>query len=359
MYITLFEIPDFLKGSEFGRNLLEGSKVYRVGSEEWIEYMRDELDVKYFAETDEVNTLDEFINLIDVCEFWGLDYCISIFIFYTINKETVTYLEDKYIELYGFTIDKFVEHLNWLNRNDQPYNDINKILKKILNNSDEKDKPYKIIKEFMLDYELKDYNSKIITLTNDKIKILKLYEKITYFSEVYKSVTKIDGIDDFYLMPLISLNKNTEIGGPAYGNLYKFSLSYHDPDRNYFMEDFYIYKPIILYLRINSIDITTFVIKNIYHLIAIINCIKRQIEFNISVNDYVDMNYNNEILSLYDGNMVTFIFHKYCFQKNFIIIQLEELRDTYIKDVENKGYTLDKTMIDILIIKNSKITTLT
>ena len=108
--INLFQIPCFLKKSFLGKELLRESENYIVGSPDWIKSMSKTVSIKYFVSSYEINSMEEFLNLIDVCNYWGLNYCASIFVYYLENdfeNENICRekLALKYFDLFNVTKD--------------------------------------------------------------------------------------------------------------------------------------------------------------------------------------------------------------------------------------------------------------
>lgn len=101
--INLFQIPCFLKKSDVGRELLSKSNEFQIGSKEWIYLMSDIVLVPIFAKSDEINNIGDFANLIEVCEYWGIPYTASIFIYFTkYNHECNNmYFLSRYLNLYN------------------------------------------------------------------------------------------------------------------------------------------------------------------------------------------------------------------------------------------------------------------
>jgi len=88
------------------------SEFHSMEKEELIQRLfYEEFEVPLFVETEEINSLEEFKNLIDVEEFWGVeDFSISIYVYGFFHRNEVLNFLERKIEVNGELI---VENINY------------------------------------------------------------------------------------------------------------------------------------------------------------------------------------------------------------------------------------------------------
>jgi len=88
-----------------------------VGSDKWIEIMKEPIYVKYFASSDEVENISQFENLINVCEYWNRPICLTLYIYYFLNHtEAQYYILEWYFKTYGYTLDELKNYILTIDR---------------------------------------------------------------------------------------------------------------------------------------------------------------------------------------------------------------------------------------------------
>lgn len=401
MLITLFEIPEFLKKSDMGILLLQESKSYKIGSKEWIECMSQTTDVKYFAETDEINDTSDFENLFNVCNFWGLyvDFlgknigCLSLFIYYSTNHDFEKYVCRKYIEYYGF---KFNNILEYVDCELKEYFDID------VNASENFQKEYFITDEKIIDFlesisnpisteimnyqytaedpidyndityeEVKEkylYNDEIIyesilrTMTSDKnddseiIPFLKFVKVLNWFKMYYGHITNInkmnyDVYNDEYVknkfekIPMLSYNGEIVLNILLSFRFSPQSYSSHIHEYSFTNEQFDRYETIRIYVHVNFKQEYSFIVKNIYHLIAMSNCLKNNKKFETtSCHTTFELKSTNFTIT------TSSIHLKYKHELiGDIVDEFEKMIKCAKKEIKNSKYNFDE-------IKGSKLT---
>lgn len=308
--INLFEIPDFLRDSELGVNLLEESRDYKVGSYDWIRSMRKMVEVKIFAENDEVNNIEEFENLIDVCDYWGRPICASIYIYYLRNRsECDLILIKRYFPDYervkyiSEEVNRTIRIVHWAYICDEPGKYIKNLsleeedlIRRMLMYSITKGVDL-LLGSVQVMEDDKYLYEKGEKFSNDKIKLFTLHSMLSEFVDKYKN--RSDIIEN---IPLIPFDKNQELITHS-DQLYFLEPIIYDYSINGFVETHgekslkYYEIKINIYLNSTKIGMLNC---DIRLLNAIATCLNKNIEFKTANINYKD-NYKNNFLSI--GNI--------------------------------------------------------
>lgn len=220
--ISLFEIPEFLKQSEQGKIYLERANLYPIGSEEWIDEMREKFVVSYFAKDDVINDIKDFSNLIDVCNYWSANFCASLFVYYMFKKkECNECLIDKFLYYNNMNFAEFIkfEYKYALEKykNDDVMTDvINDLTEHGKYTIEETIDGFDGIINFLLSNIEEGLNRQI---TNEEKSILELFIKLDGFE-----FRNRDRIDIIYKIPIIPYG-DYEIMGENYNDRYSFDSS--------------------------------------------------------------------------------------------------------------------------------------
>lgn len=107
--INLFQIPDFLKKTQLGIELLKYSNSLDVGSEEWIAKMSTTIEIQNIIFTDEIKNANDFIKVLRAFSFWSRDKFrlpVSAYIYYFENsEECIEIIGKAYLEKANLTLD--------------------------------------------------------------------------------------------------------------------------------------------------------------------------------------------------------------------------------------------------------------
>lgn len=110
--ITLFEIPDWLKTSEFASPLFKEIEYYKTGTQEWFNHMLEKIFVKMIPpKTDNITNIEEFKLIMEASDFFGykdsngldMKYPLSVYAYvFTHIDEVKKYLIEEYQYLSTF-----------------------------------------------------------------------------------------------------------------------------------------------------------------------------------------------------------------------------------------------------------------
>lgn len=249
---SLFEVPEFMKSSYTIQEIFEEANSYKMGSDEWIEAMKEKIDFQYFAENDNVENLEQFTNLMNVCDLWELPLCPSLFVYYFKNKtdgplddkNPEQYFHDKMLYLDGYTYETFKQYVfdvlfNGVTPLDGDYNDIFEKLGDLSENdfghakigrendfSDNniKSKVDSEIRHY-IHTKFQDYYDNVYYTHDYKNseykKLFDTYRKFERFISTYEG-------NDLSLIGFVPYNKNVEIGEFEPKYTFNISESYDD-----------------------------------------------------------------------------------------------------------------------------------
>lgn len=293
IWITLFQIPDFLKVSKMGKNLLNAANELVLGSDEWIDEMRIVQKVKYFAKDEIINNISDFDNLIKVCDYWDLPYSSSIFIYGLLHEKSCnTYLVNNFLNFYNHDIESFL-NLNYASEKEKYHkNDLFRILLENYENNNLKlDDDVSFLRAF--DIFIEDNIENILQndymMDNEVRTILELYNNLWDFVRLYGD--RRDIIDE---IPILPYNKEKNIMGEHYNDKIYFGYSSFiirgNPNTyNYINSNC----EITFNIKIQEIIIRSFTIDNIYKIFALKNSINFSIIFNCVVKgEITSINFN-------------------------------------------------------------------
>lgn len=294
--ISLFEVPNFLLKSDFYCGMYENIKELGVGSDEWVDEMRSKFDVPYFAEDDDVFNVEEFMNLVNVCQYWGVRICPSIFIYSLFNPSGFQLgLLKMYLKMYGYTVESFLKKCETF-KNHEELDDsqgINIFMKHVI-------------------YEMPDFNFyedilSLLSIFNENLEdieeielktensgtifILKLFDKLYKFYREYHSFR--DVIKD---LPLIPYNETSEILNPNFFEMFDVKLITRFHENNYYRGRICI----LQYKFLNS-NFKSVLYIDIELLLKIEEKIKNNITFHY---DYETIEYttSKNVKIIYDNN---------------------------------------------------------
>lgn len=306
---TLFNIPDFLKDGDFAKVLFENIKLdnYEIGSDEWIELMRQEYDFEHFADDDIIENENDFANLINVCNFWKCNFCPSIFIYYMYNQWDNNYFFNELLRVYGFDIESFRVYI---------YDVLSK-KSKIIEPFDEIEENFRMLYSNIPEHQIYSYldstfarRSRLIEkypntiIPNEERKLIDLDVKLKRFCHEYSFLKR----KEIKSVGIVPYDKNAEISGPSYYVKYRFEFRY--AERNI----------IICNIYHGRIHIVKFLLNNMKVLIAMKNSIEHNIHFTFFDLGFIFSNY--KYLNIESGNME-------------VQIDLNESKEDFIRSVEN------------------------
>jgi len=249
--INLFQIPKFLENTKMAQFLLENSKNFEVGSEEWINEMKETNNVEYFVETDQIDSVSYFIKLLEVCIHWGQGekfYTPSLYVYYLLNRDICF---KKLIDICLKKRDLSLEILNdmyneWTESGDINIPDLKHKLITYFSNAGPIENEENVYSFLMM-----------IEYYSDLEPIREIITEFEHFNKMYKN--RKEYIRDLPLIPF-----DNTILNDKYYDRYIFNGLYN-PDRQI---------KIIIKIYINSLKIGYFRIKKFESLLGIITNFK-------------------------------------------------------------------------------------
>src|SRR5581483_3034465 len=111
MEISLFEIPDWLKNSEFISPIFKEIENYKIGTQEWLDKMSEKIPVKIIPpQSFEINNIKSFNIIMGTSDFFGYEdsnglnikYPVSIYAYaFTHKDEVLSYFRKKHPHLFS------------------------------------------------------------------------------------------------------------------------------------------------------------------------------------------------------------------------------------------------------------------
>lgn len=332
--ISLFEIPYFLQSGEIGKNLLEESRRYKIGSLDWIEEMSKTVFVKYFAESEEVNSIADFINLMKTCEYWNVRYSPSLFVYYMSNRyECQEYISIEYVEMNEYTIQKLIDILKeFYKYNKYPTESLvqnftkNEFERKVMIGSEiftksDIELPENII--YIILGIMYDDIANNLKLSSDKMQLLDFFGKLTEFYELYQNRQEI-----IEKIPIIPLGKNEKILNNFYEDKYTLCLS------DLFKNDVNYEKDIRITISLNSHVIGKIKIKNVELLFKILNCLKEGKSLSYMIGTSYSVKYAYAVLEF---NNSVYVQNLHGHNLNLFISEFESITESVIFNIKQKN----------------------
>ena len=186
LQINLATIPNWLSKSIFLKTFYEKLSSSEIGSEEYLKELLEPIEVKYFKETDTINNIKDFYNIMKISKYYIIKYPASIYFYiYQHLEEVLDFLQEKYGKKSDDELLDFIEDIKNGNYFVNNKNDIIWYASQELNLSLEKVN------------EIKNFHPKYITLPN-----------MTYNIEI----KKLENVDNFVIFELNVLLNGFIIG---------------------------------------------------------------------------------------------------------------------------------------------------